>query len=134
MGILAALCDVLECTPNDLIEIKVVDRQLPKAVGGEKANEVPPVRRSMIRRPRQPRVPGPSACPGRRRYARAAGARGGSARAARGRHLPPLLPTRPTGHQGVRQLRPCPHTRRPHFSSRWKRPVVSSTMRETGWA
>ncbi|MFD8916094.1 helix-turn-helix domain-containing protein [Streptomyces sp. NPDC059575] len=53
MDTLAALCDVLECTPNDLIEIKVVDRHLPKAAG-EKANEVPPVRRSVVRRPGRP--------------------------------------------------------------------------------
>lgn len=51
MDTLAALCDVLECTPNDLIEVKVVDRQLPKAAGAERATDVSPVRRSVIRRP-----------------------------------------------------------------------------------
>lgn len=52
MDVLAALCDVLNCAPNDLIEIHVVDRPVDKAVnrGGRQAS--PPVRRTTIRRPR----------------------------------------------------------------------------------
>jgi DNA-binding Xre family transcriptional regulator len=52
MDTLAALCDILQCTPNDLIEVQVVDRQVPKAAGQTPAP--PPVRRSVIRRPDQP--------------------------------------------------------------------------------
>jgi DNA-binding Xre family transcriptional regulator len=50
MDTLAALCDILQCTPNDLIEIQVVDRQIPKA-SGEASAPPPQVRRSVIRRP-----------------------------------------------------------------------------------
>lgn len=49
MDTLAALCDILSCTPNDLIEVQVVDRQIPKAAG--EAAAPPPVRRTVIRRP-----------------------------------------------------------------------------------
>ncbi|EUA41393.1 cro/C1-type HTH DNA-binding domain protein [Mycobacterium avium subsp. avium 2285 (R)] len=47
---LAALCDILECTPNDLIEIQTVKASVKKAAG---TNTVPPppVRRTTIRRP-----------------------------------------------------------------------------------
>jgi len=31
MDVLAALCDILDCTPNDLIEIQAVDQQARKA-------------------------------------------------------------------------------------------------------
>jgi DNA-binding Xre family transcriptional regulator len=44
---LAALCDILGCLPNDLIEIEVVSKQ----VAGESGPAAPPVRRSTIRRP-----------------------------------------------------------------------------------
>ncbi len=50
MDVLAALCDILECTPNDLIEITVVNAEVRKTATGE-ANPPPPVRRSTIRRP-----------------------------------------------------------------------------------
>jgi hypothetical protein len=51
MDTLAALCDILKCTPNDLIEIQVVDRQSPKASGETAPAPPPQVRRSVIRRP-----------------------------------------------------------------------------------
>jgi DNA-binding Xre family transcriptional regulator len=47
---LAALCDILDCQPNDLIEIEVVSKQIRKAAG-ESSQAAPPVRRSTIRRP-----------------------------------------------------------------------------------
>lgn len=54
MDTLAALCDILQCTPNDLIEIRVVDRQVPKAACETSPAPPPQVRRSVIRRPEQP--------------------------------------------------------------------------------
>ncbi len=51
MDILAALCDILDCTPNDLIQTKAVNEQLQKAAGGSGPVEPIPVRRSSIRRP-----------------------------------------------------------------------------------
>lgn len=51
MDVFAALCDILECQPGDLIEIKQVDAPVRKAVGQDKPAP-PPVRRSTIRRPR----------------------------------------------------------------------------------
>src|SRR4249920_2945389 len=47
---LAALCDILTCTPNDLIEVEVVNAEVrkPAAAGGAAA---PAVRRSTVRRP-----------------------------------------------------------------------------------
>ncbi|MDF9278592.1 helix-turn-helix transcriptional regulator [Arthrobacter sp. EH-1B-1] len=50
--ILAALCDILSCTPNDLITVVKVDAQVAKrsAAGGGSASS-PPVRRTTIRRP-----------------------------------------------------------------------------------
>ncbi len=53
METLAALCDILGCSPNDLIEVKVVNEQLRKTAGdlaGGSA-EIVSVRRSTIRRP-----------------------------------------------------------------------------------
>ena len=50
MDILAALCDILDCTPNELIEIEVVNEQVRKTVGDERP-AAPAVRRSTIRRP-----------------------------------------------------------------------------------
>jgi DNA-binding Xre family transcriptional regulator len=49
MDTLAALCDVLDCQPGDLIEVKKVSRSARKAAGSGTAP--PPVRRSTIRRP-----------------------------------------------------------------------------------
>ncbi|MEU6144681.1 helix-turn-helix transcriptional regulator [Streptomyces sp. NPDC047081] len=50
MDTLAALCDILGCTPNDLIDVEVVNEQVRKTAGGEKPPP-PAVRRSTIRRP-----------------------------------------------------------------------------------
>jgi DNA-binding Xre family transcriptional regulator len=51
MDTLAALCDILDCTPNDLVEIAVVNEQTRKTARlGERAAP-PPVRRTTIRRP-----------------------------------------------------------------------------------
>jgi DNA-binding Xre family transcriptional regulator len=50
MDTLAALCDILGCSPNDLIEVEVVSRQVRKAAG-ERGAAPPPVRRTTIRRP-----------------------------------------------------------------------------------
>ncbi|SFW88436.1 DNA-binding transcriptional regulator, XRE family [Amycolatopsis australiensis] len=50
MDVFAALCDILGCEPNDLIEIKVApaQQQRRKAAG---TTATPTVRRSTIRRP-----------------------------------------------------------------------------------
>ena len=50
MDTLAALCDILGCSPNDLIEVEVVSKQVRKAAG-EPVAAPPPVRRTTIRRP-----------------------------------------------------------------------------------
>ena len=47
---LAALCDILECTPNDLIEVEVVNAEIHKTAG-EAGGQAPAVRRTSIRRP-----------------------------------------------------------------------------------
>lgn len=51
MDTLAALCDILGCTPNDLIEVRVVNAQVRKAAG---ATATPPTaaRKVTIRRPK----------------------------------------------------------------------------------
>jgi DNA-binding Xre family transcriptional regulator len=49
MDTLAALCDILSCLPNDLIEIEVVSEQVRKAAGEQGA--APSPRRTTIRRP-----------------------------------------------------------------------------------
>lgn len=51
MDTLAALCDILDCQPNDLIEIQVVNEQVRKTVG-ETTVSVPKARRTVIRRPK----------------------------------------------------------------------------------
>jgi DNA-binding Xre family transcriptional regulator len=48
---LVALCDILACTPNDLIEPKVVNASVRKAVGAGRPTP-PPARRSTIERPK----------------------------------------------------------------------------------
>ncbi|MGW0662188.1 helix-turn-helix domain-containing protein [Streptodolium elevatio] len=52
MDTLVALCDILGCTPNDLIEVTVVNAQVRKTAGGDAgpaaAVDAP---RSRIRRP-----------------------------------------------------------------------------------
>jgi DNA-binding Xre family transcriptional regulator len=50
MDTLAALCDILGCTPNDLIEVEVVNAEVRKTAG-ETAGPAPQVRRTSIRRP-----------------------------------------------------------------------------------
>ena len=50
MDTLAALCDILGCLPNDLIEIAVVNKHERKAAG-EPRRATPPARRTTIRRP-----------------------------------------------------------------------------------
>lgn len=50
MDVLAALCDILECSPNDLIEIEAVNQSVKKAAG-DSPREVPKVRRTTVRRP-----------------------------------------------------------------------------------
>jgi DNA-binding Xre family transcriptional regulator len=52
MDTLAALCDILDCTPNDLIEVEVANEQVRKAAG-DRGTAAPPVRRTTIRRPGQ---------------------------------------------------------------------------------
>src|SRR5262249_2524281 len=50
MDPLAALCDILGCPPNDLIEVEVVNATVRKAAG-EDAGPAPAVRRTSIRKP-----------------------------------------------------------------------------------
>ncbi|MEU9270026.1 helix-turn-helix transcriptional regulator [Streptomyces sp. NPDC048251] len=51
MDTLAALCDILDCQPNDLIEVQVVNDEVCKTAGGETPGPLPAVRRTSIRRP-----------------------------------------------------------------------------------
>src|SRR5438270_5549391 len=50
MDVLAALCDILNCQPNDLIQVQVVNAEVRKAAGQEDAPK-PTIRRTTIRRP-----------------------------------------------------------------------------------
>jgi DNA-binding Xre family transcriptional regulator len=50
MDILAALCDILDCQPNDLIEVQVVNEEVRKTAG-QAGRSAPAVRRTAIRRP-----------------------------------------------------------------------------------
>ncbi|MFI0451893.1 helix-turn-helix domain-containing protein [Actinomadura sp. 6N118] len=50
MDTLAALCDILSCTPNDLIEIEVVNTEVRKTAG-DSGPSASPVRRTTVRRP-----------------------------------------------------------------------------------
>lgn len=51
MDVLVALCDIFECTPNDLIEPQAVNTQVAKTSGAgvPASSRTPP--RSVIRRP-----------------------------------------------------------------------------------
>jgi len=49
MDVLAALCDILGCTPNDLVEVQAKSGVKKAASSG--ARPAPPVRRTTIRRP-----------------------------------------------------------------------------------
>lgn len=51
MDTLAALCDILACTPNDLIEIEAVNAEVRKTAGA-KPGPSPAVRRTSIRKPK----------------------------------------------------------------------------------
>jgi len=51
MDVLVALCDILGCSPNDLIEPEVVNQQIRKTVGAESDSVNIEPRRSVIRRP-----------------------------------------------------------------------------------
>lgn len=53
LEVLAACCDILECGPQDLIEVSVVNQQIRKAAGDNGGSPVRdlPVGRTRIRRP-----------------------------------------------------------------------------------
>jgi DNA-binding Xre family transcriptional regulator len=53
MDALAAVCDILDCTPGDLIEVEVVNARVRKAADGgqEPGNAPQAARRAVIRRP-----------------------------------------------------------------------------------
>lgn len=53
MDVLVALCDILECTPNDLIKPEVVNAQLRKTADGDAAPPTGPRKRTVVRRPGQ---------------------------------------------------------------------------------
>ena len=51
MDTLAALCDILDCRPNDLIEVTVVAEQVSKVAGVATRVTTSPAGRTTIRRP-----------------------------------------------------------------------------------
>lgn len=51
MDTLAALCDILDVTPNDLIEITTAPTQIRKTGDGSGGTDKPEPRRTTIRRP-----------------------------------------------------------------------------------
>ncbi|WP_446221526.1 helix-turn-helix domain-containing protein [Nocardia sp. IBHARD005] len=51
MDTLVALCDILACTPNDLIEPQIVNQQIRKTADGQTGATPITVRRTTIRRP-----------------------------------------------------------------------------------
>ncbi|MCE7010055.1 helix-turn-helix transcriptional regulator [Kibdelosporangium philippinense] len=51
MDTLAALCDILDVTPNDLIEITAAANQVRKTASGRGTRRAPTARRTTIRRP-----------------------------------------------------------------------------------
>ncbi|MBD3006383.1 MULTISPECIES: helix-turn-helix transcriptional regulator [unclassified Streptomyces] len=53
MDTLVALCDILECTPNDLIKPEIVNVQVRKTAGGETGPAPSTPRRTVNRRPGQ---------------------------------------------------------------------------------
>lgn len=53
MDTLAALCDIFECQPNDLIEVEMINAALRKPAT-QAFGSTPTVRRSTIRRPSLP--------------------------------------------------------------------------------
>lgn len=59
MDTLVALCDILDCTPNDLIQPQIVNQQVRKAAGGgpgapSAATAPSAPRRTVVRRPGKP--------------------------------------------------------------------------------
>lgn len=52
MDTLVALCDVLGCTPNDLIEPEIVNQEVRKTADGAPSTPIA-LRRTIIRRPGQ---------------------------------------------------------------------------------
>jgi DNA-binding Xre family transcriptional regulator len=50
MDTLAALCDILDCTPNDLIEVETVNAEVRKTAD-QTSGPAPAVRRTSIRKP-----------------------------------------------------------------------------------
>lgn len=55
MDTFVALCDILDCTPNDLIEVEVTNTQVGKAAGSPATRPAgPQTRRTVIRRPSGP--------------------------------------------------------------------------------
>ena len=50
LDVLAALCDILDCSPSDLIDVQAVKQSVKKAAG-DKPQSVPKVRRTTVRRP-----------------------------------------------------------------------------------
>ncbi|KIU13559.1 MULTISPECIES: helix-turn-helix domain-containing protein [Mycobacteriaceae] len=50
MNTLVALCDILDCTPNDLIEPRVTEASPRKAAGGDNVTAIT-TRRTTIKRP-----------------------------------------------------------------------------------
>lgn len=51
MDTLAALCDILGCEPNDLIEVTTVNEPIRKTGADSGTRPAPAVRRTTIRRP-----------------------------------------------------------------------------------
>ena len=52
MDTFVALCDILACTPSDLVEVEIANTQVAKAVGDDTgATNRPKARRTTIRRP-----------------------------------------------------------------------------------
>jgi DNA-binding Xre family transcriptional regulator len=54
MDTLVALCDILQCTPNDLIKPEVVNAQVRKTAGGDAPPTSVTPRRTVVRRPGRP--------------------------------------------------------------------------------
>jgi DNA-binding Xre family transcriptional regulator len=51
MDTLVALCDILQCTPNDLIKPEVVNTQVRKTAGAETGTVPLTPRKTVVRRP-----------------------------------------------------------------------------------
>jgi DNA-binding Xre family transcriptional regulator len=49
MDTLVALCDILQCTPNDLIKPEVINAQVRKTAGGDAGSAAVSPRRTIIR-------------------------------------------------------------------------------------